>query len=306
MDKTRSALAFISYRRQDTSPYARWVAETIETNFGPGSVFIDTDAVRMSEKWKNKIDIALREHTVFIAIIGPNWLKLTDEFGRRRLDLSDDWVASELAFAIKVGRPIIPLLVGGAQLPQPRALPSRIVKLVQSKAYELSDNDWKNDREKLISSLVDLGFKRISTEVRFPVPYVRPNALTRGQLTRSLTTLPHWTTVRSILPNHKVRDELMRQFDFDTFEEAMQFVQMIAEYATLKNHHPRWENVWVTLTIWLTTWDIGHKPSRLDIDMAKHIERMYIDFHFKKRQPNLKSVQGRTSEKKAVNAKSKS
>ena len=280
MPKARIPLAFISYRRQDTSPYARWVAETIESNFGPGSCFIDTEAIRLSEKWKTKIGRALKEHTVFIAVIGPNWLKLTDEFGRRRIDLPDDWIASELKFALNADRHIIPLLVGGAQLPKAQALPKGLAKLIQSKSYELSDNDWKNDREKLLNSLTELGFKRISSDVRFPVPYVRPRALTKAQVTQYLKQLPHWTVVRSVLPNQKVRDELMRQFDFDTFEEAMRYVQMITEYATKKNHHPRWENIWVTLTVWLSTWDIGHKPSKLDIENGKAARKNVCQLSF--------------------------
>lgn len=43
-------------------------------------------------------------------------------------------------------------------------------------------------------------------------------------------------------------------------------------------HHPRWENIWRTVVIWLSTWDIGHKPSQLDLDLAREVERIYHDY----------------------------
>ena len=49
----------------------------------------------------------------------------------------------------------------------------------------------------------------------------------------------------------------------------------VSESVVKVKHHPRWENIWRTVTIWLSTWDIGHKPSQLDVDLAREIERIY-------------------------------
>jgi hypothetical protein len=45
----RSPLAFISYRRADSSAASRWLAQTMARTFGPESVFIDTEAIRMAD-----------------------------------------------------------------------------------------------------------------------------------------------------------------------------------------------------------------------------------------------------------------
>jgi len=37
---------------------------------------------------------------VVLALIGSNWLRTADEYGRRRIDISDDWVRDELLTAI--------------------------------------------------------------------------------------------------------------------------------------------------------------------------------------------------------------
>ncbi len=49
----------------------------------------------------------------------------------------------------------------------------------------------------------------------------------------------------------------------------------VSESVMKTQHHPRWENIWRTVNVWLSTWDIGHKPSRLDVDLAREMERVY-------------------------------
>jgi pterin-4a-carbinolamine dehydratase len=49
----------------------------------------------------------------------------------------------------------------------------------------------------------------------------------------------------------------------------------VRPFVTRLQHHPRWENTWRTVSIWLSTWDIGHKPSALDIELAEVIESVY-------------------------------
>src|SRR5262245_59103137 len=89
-------LVFISYRRQDSSAAARWVGRAILRTFGAQSVFVDIDSIRMGDDWQERINKALRSATILLPIIGPNWLRIADEFGRRRLDKEDDWVRNEI------------------------------------------------------------------------------------------------------------------------------------------------------------------------------------------------------------------
>lgn len=59
-------LAFISYRRADSSASARWLAQTLARSFGARSVFIDTDAIRMADDWATRIADALAAATLLI------------------------------------------------------------------------------------------------------------------------------------------------------------------------------------------------------------------------------------------------
>jgi hypothetical protein len=72
-------LAFVSYRRTDSSAASRWLANSIGRTFGSQSVFIDTESIRMSDDWAHRITDALAAATVLIPVIGPRWLSSTHE-----------------------------------------------------------------------------------------------------------------------------------------------------------------------------------------------------------------------------------
>jgi hypothetical protein len=157
-DQQRSA--FISYRRQDSSAPARWLAETIQDAFGAHSVFIDTDVIRVGDKWSDRITEALARASALIVLIGPNWIRIADEYGRRRLDMEDDWVRKEVLHAICHGLVVIPLLVSQASLPVREALPDCLRPLLEHQALELRDHSWEDDRNAVLDRLERTGFRR--------------------------------------------------------------------------------------------------------------------------------------------------
>src|SRR4051812_42046682 len=99
MGSTERKLIFISYRRSDAGFAAQFVAAGLEQRYGSDNVFIDTEQIRGGEYLQIRIDTALAERVVVVIAIGPSWLRAQDESGRRRIDLEDDWVRRELAYA---------------------------------------------------------------------------------------------------------------------------------------------------------------------------------------------------------------
>ena len=77
---------------------------------------------------------------------------------------------------------------------------------------------------------------------------------------------------------HYKRVELVRDFEFESFEKAMSFIDTVAKHATEIDHHPRWMNLWRTVTVWLSTWDAGRRITALDIQLARYLERKYKEF----------------------------
>src|SRR5436190_14424737 len=103
-------LAFISYRHTDSQQAALGLYFQLRARVGPASVFMDRSGISAGDVWRQRLLERLKQATVVLALIGPGWLRAADEHGRRKLDLSNDWVRTELIEAITSGRRVIPVL----------------------------------------------------------------------------------------------------------------------------------------------------------------------------------------------------
>jgi ribonuclease HI len=70
---------------------------------------------------------------------------------------------------------------------------------------------------------------------------------------------------------------LYKQFNFDDFKHAWAFMQKVAELAEESQHHPRWENEWSVVQIWLITHEGDTPITDRDHQMAEAIDKLYID-----------------------------
>jgi len=143
---------FLSYRRDDSAGFAGRLADALEAEFGAGSVFRDVDDIRPGEDFIQVIESHLRKVDAVLVMIGPRWLANGAD-GRRRLDDASDFVSLEIRAALASGKPLIPLLVGGAAMPPEADLPDAIAGLARRQAVVLSDNGWRGDVERLVANL---------------------------------------------------------------------------------------------------------------------------------------------------------
>ena len=92
--------------------------------------------------------------------------------------------------------------------------------------------------------------------------------------------IPNWVLVESALPedDSKTRVELKRQLQFRAFRDVLAFMSDVGDFCDGANHHPRWENIYRTLWISLSTWDIGLRVSHLDLVLAAHIDKAYARY----------------------------
>jgi hypothetical protein len=141
---------FISYRRDDAAGYAGRLHEALERRLGEDQIFRDIDTLEPGLDFVDAINSRLRECRVFLAIIGREWLDAKDAAGHRRLDQSHDYVRLEIAAAL--ARPdvrLIPVLIEGATMPAPEALPENIRPLARRHAMNLRDDAWDHDVDRL-------------------------------------------------------------------------------------------------------------------------------------------------------------
>jgi 4a-hydroxytetrahydrobiopterin dehydratase len=70
-------------------------------------------------------------------------------------------------------------------------------------------------------------------------------------------------------------NSLYKKFEFRDFKEAFGFMQEVAKAAEEANHHPKWQNEWNKVEIWLSTHEAGNKITEKDQVMAKTIDQIY-------------------------------
>jgi len=155
-----SSKIFISYRREDTRGDAGRLTDKLKFHFGEKQIFRDVEAIEAGVDFVEAINDAVGACTALIAVIGPNWLKITDEQGRRRLDDPHDFVRLEIAAALTRRIRVIPVLVGGASMPKAGEIPADLESFARRQSQELSDQRWDYDVGHLIETLEKLGIKR--------------------------------------------------------------------------------------------------------------------------------------------------
>jgi pterin-4a-carbinolamine dehydratase len=296
---------FISYRRRDSSQTARWLSDTIAQNFGQASVFIDTRAIQTGEVWRRRIEQALKKTSVLIAVIGPDWIKAHDTDYKRRIDDPKDWVHREIYYAIQHKLTVIPLRILGTERPRREALPENLRPLLDRNDFELRDEQRETDVEPLLNRLEELGFERTTSRIKYPPLGPKAPALTEQELKKVLKSLPGWEVDETRFDQHRRKKrELKRIYEFASFEDAIHFMSTASRYISDLDHHPDWENIWKTIQVWLTTWDIGHKPSSYDVDLAEYLDWLFKGYESTgegkpTKSPKRKRLRSRPSPKRS-------
>jgi len=144
---------FINYRREDSSAYAGRLYDLFVAHFGSGSVFMDIDAIGPGEDFREVIQQTCASCRVMLAVIGKSWATACDKAGRIRLQNESDFVRLEIVSALIKGLRVIPVLVGGAEMPESSALPADIQSLVFRNAWEISDRRFRQDVQGLAEAV---------------------------------------------------------------------------------------------------------------------------------------------------------
>jgi 4a-hydroxytetrahydrobiopterin dehydratase len=69
-------------------------------------------------------------------------------------------------------------------------------------------------------------------------------------------------------------DALVKTFSFKDFRTAFAFMTRVAFLAEEHQHHPRFDNVYNTVTLSLNTHDAGNKVTEKDLALARSIQAL--------------------------------
>lgn len=142
---------FVCYRREDSSGHAGRIYDRLNRRF-PGRVFMDVAGIGLGTRWAEVIEQTLASCEVVLLLIGRRWLE-RDADGRRRLDNPDDPLRAEITTALSLERRIVPVLVGGAALPDRAALPPDVAPALDWQALRVDDDDFDHDVARLVSAI---------------------------------------------------------------------------------------------------------------------------------------------------------
>jgi 4a-hydroxytetrahydrobiopterin dehydratase len=71
---------------------------------------------------------------------------------------------------------------------------------------------------------------------------------------------------------------LYKKFEFKDFKQAFDFMTKVTRIVEEQSHHPKWQNEWNEVEIWLNTHEAGGKITDKDYDLAQAIERIYKEY----------------------------
>lgn len=146
---------FVSYRRADTQGSAGRLHQSLLDYFGGDQVFMDVNGLVPGELWSERLFAELGESDVLVVVIGPRWLTVNDQQGRR-LDDPNDVVRREIELAFSRDKIVVPVLVEGASLPEESQLPPSLVGLRAHQAFVLFPERWNDDMKLLITHLEEV------------------------------------------------------------------------------------------------------------------------------------------------------
>lgn len=278
---------FISYRRIDSYETNR-LATALKSEYGENNIFLDYESLSGGDEWPDSIRKNITDAAALIVIIGKNWLFMQDEdSGKRKIDMEDDWVRNEIITFLKRYREnknllVLPILINGAKMPKKEHLDAEISDLCDFQAMELpntmSSVDFVHIKYRLVKAKI---YTSAPLPVVTPVGEIPPDPLTNEQEEAFLA--------KNVLWQIKERDkagsigetirELYRFFEFKSYDDAWKFMSLIDQKGIKPhNHHPRWQNTYNRVEVWLCTFNIGHKPSRRDLRLANIMEETWEEF----------------------------
>ena len=163
---------FVSYRRSDNQDATGRIYDRLTAQFGRENIFKDVDSIPLGVDFRRHLSEVVGQCQLFLAVLGAGWLDARDEAGKRRLDSPNDFVRIEIEAALARGIPVIPVLVGHAEIPSEAALPPSLSPLAFRQGIAVRpDPDFHHDMDRLSAALQTfLRSTRLAGSASMPSP----------------------------------------------------------------------------------------------------------------------------------------
>jgi hypothetical protein len=204
----------MSYRREEAAYPAGWLYDRLADHFGSDQVFKDVDSIELGDDFVEVITRAVGACAVLLAVIGREWLTITDAHGQRRLDNPNDFVRLEIEAALTRNVRVIPILVDGASMPRADELPDSLARLERRQALELSPARFAFDTGRLLKVL-DRTLAEVRTEYEDAASMREPTEKAPAPSTTEVQEAPGRETKENV-------EGATKNFDVDAFSTPLQ------------------------------------------------------------------------------------
>lgn len=134
-DHAVSMRGFISYRRGDSQAEANGLLDGLRHRLPEWKLYMDVDSIPGGVDFEEHIRQEIESCDVVLVVIGPDWLDVRPENDIRRIEADGDYVRLEIECALTApSATVIPVLVGGAEMPMGAELPDSIRGLARRNA----------------------------------------------------------------------------------------------------------------------------------------------------------------------------
>jgi pterin-4a-carbinolamine dehydratase len=175
---------------------------------------------------------------------------------------------------------LIPVLVNGAKMPEKHYLDDALSNICDLNALALNNTGKSIDFVELRTEIIKNRFVPVNLP---PVETIRnlpaPEQLTPEEENNFLRRHPNWTISEIEKPglSGDFFRELYCLYEFKSYDDAWHFIEQVNEKVIkVLNHHPRWQNTFHRVEFWLSTFNIGHKPSKRDLLFAEKVEKVWM------------------------------
>jgi 4a-hydroxytetrahydrobiopterin dehydratase len=278
---------FVSYRRQDTAPIALLLKHEIEKRLQFVRVSVDVEEMTPGDHFPDRLKHLIDTAHATIVLIGKQWMpkRGTGLIGR----VGDDWVARELEYSESAPlthpevdqfglrrRVVLPVFADCERSFDQFELPDSIAYLSALQSERIDYASWPNAIGPLLDRIaVKLDLKKRPDKDEYPPPdaaKARTQPLADKELASILAYDDYEGWYIDNFGDAEVR-YLVKTFKFPHFNQAADFMEMVANHCRVLNHHPEWRNVFNHVTVSLTTWDARRKVTIYDLNLALYMNK---------------------------------
>jgi 4a-hydroxytetrahydrobiopterin dehydratase len=177
---------------------------------------------------------------------------------------------------------VLPILVANASRPNPEHLDEELRPIFDSPCYEIRNPEKVGEFSVIRSVLFRTKlFKSAPPPVITPVMTKPPKELSKEEEQAFFEKHDQWVIQESPIPNNlsETMREMYRLYEFLNYEDAFRFLKLVDEHGIRPhNHHPRIQNTYNRVEIWLCTFNIGYQLTYRDLRLARICEGIFLNY----------------------------